>query len=637
MTSSFIYYFDVASIFVFAVILVTYFQQHFIKDASHYTFLFLWWTASMTPFFDIASVIALECEASTLFSLLNGIYYLTQQYSAFAFFLYALSPLARRKNMKFYKQGIFIFPITAITVLVLTNPFTGWLYSYDVSTNVYSHGPLQFTCYIATLAYYLYSVYFVLRYKEIYNKHVCLAISNTLLIVFAGIAVQYIFPQLLLHSFAISLAFMQLLCIMLKKGNIIDRETKLVSKNAFYEKITFLLYNKISFNVLAIRIADYDLLVDTYGLDTAVKLHSILGRKISAIAPKSSAYRLHDDMFAIIARNQSAKSNKEMLEKLDSLSKLKIEIENVDVSFSHFVASFNYPENFQDMTQLLNLISYMHKMHKLRYGIMPIEEFSIRDLTREKSVENAVANALNDGTLEVFYQPIYDTKKKKIVSCEALSRINHSPLGYISPGEFIPIAERTGLMIKIGDYVLEKVFKFIKEHDLEKLGIEYIELNLSTVQCLQRNFFVNLMSLVHKYDINPKYVCFEITETASSCAPEIFTQNLICLHNEGFLLAIDDFGSGYANLQRLCSMDFDVVKFDNETTKKINHDPKLKPIFEKMVSMFHSMGVEIVSEGVEEKEELDYLTDIQVDFIQGFYFSKAINEEDFVKYIESMM
>lgn len=636
MTSSFIYYFDVASIFIFAVILITYFQQHFIKDASHYTFLFLWWTASMTPFFDIASVIAMENGSYTLFNLFNAVYYLTQQYSAFAFFLYALSPLARRKNMKFYKQGIFIFPITAITVLIFTNPFTGWLYSLDAETGIYSYGPLQFTCYIATLAYYLYSVYFVLRYKEIYNKHVCLAISNTLLIVIVGIIIQYLFPEFLLHSFAISLAFMQLLCIMLKKGNIIDRETKLVSRNAFYEKITFLTYNKIPFNVCAVRIADYDLLVDTYGLNTVNKLMAILGRKISAIAPKSSAYKLHDDMFAIIARNQNSEDNEKMLERLDALSKLKIEVDNVDVSFSHFIASFNYPENFQDMTQLLNLISYMHKMHKLRYGIMPIEEFSIRDLTREKSVENAVVNAMNEGTLEVFYQPIYDTKKKKIVSCEALSRINHSPLGYISPGEFIPIAERTGLMLKIGDYVLEEVFKFIATHDIEKLGIEYIEVNLSTVQCLQRNFFVNLMSLVHKYDIKPEKICFEITETASSCAPEIFTQNLICLHNEGFLLAIDDFGSGYANLQRLCSMDFDIVKFDNETTKKINNDPKLKPIFEKMVSMFHSMGVEVVSEGVEEKEELDYLSNINVDFIQGFYFSKAINTEDFVKYIESM-
>ena len=636
MTSAFIYYFDVASIFVFAVILVTYFQQHFIKDASHYTFMFLWWTATLTPVFDIASVIALEAGNITLFDIFNIVYYLTQQYSAFAFFLYALSPLARRKNIEFYKQGIFLFPITAITVLIATNSLTGWLYSFNTTTDTYSYGPLQFTCYLATLSYYLYSVYFVLRYKEIYNKYVSLAISNTLLIIFIGIIIQYFFPKLLLHSFAISLAFMQLLCIMLKKGNVIDRETRLVSKNAFYEKITFLTYNKVPFNVYAIRIADYNLLIDTYGVEAVNKLVAILGRKISTFVPKFCAYKLHDDMLAIIVRYQSPEENSSMLEKLDGLSKLTIAIKNVDISFSHFIAFFSYPDNFQDMSQLSDLLSFMRKIQKLRYGIIPIEEFEIKDLRHEKSVETAVINAIDKKQMEVYYQPIYDTQLKRIVSCEALCRIPNSEIGYISPAEFIPIAERTSLMIKIGDYILEEVFKFIATHNLEELGIEYIEVNLSTIQCLQRNFFVNMMSLVNKYGINPKTVCFEITETASSSAPEILTQNLACLHKEGFLLAIDDFGTGYANLQRLCSMDFDIVKFDNETTDKIYNDPRLKSIFEKMISMFHSMGVRIVSEGVETKEELEYLVSVQADYAQGYYFSKAINTEEFIEYLLKM-
>jgi len=631
--SRFNIYFDYASIPIFIVVLLLYAQQNVIRNRVHYAYIGLWISAFITPIFDIFSVYAMEYRMPRVFLLTNSVYYLGLQWTGFFFFIFTVSPITRRIRTSIIQKLIISVPILFTTGMVITNLFVPCIFEYTPANDTYVYYWGLNVCYIVGVLYYLNSVYFVLKSKDIYNRHTRFAILNTVLIVVFTLLGQFLFPKYLILSFAISLSMVQLIMVTINQDINKDPQTGLLSRNAFYEIVRGIIYNKINFNVVAIRIPDYEVILATYGLTNLHSFENELCSEMNKYIPKNCGFKLNDDIIAILYENQSDEDNDRIVKQIDDLLTRKWTVNGVDISFSHFVVTFKYPEHFKNHEQLVSLMVYLEKTKRMRYGIMPVEEFVIRDLHREQDVEHALFNALKNDLFEIYYQPIYDTRTKKFVSAEALIRLNNSCIGSISPGDFIPIAEKSGLIIQIGDLVIDKVCKFISETDFDALGLEYIEVNLSTIQCLQRNFFTNLLTAIKKYGVDPSKICFEITETASNCAPEIFSQNLRLLHDEGFKLAIDDFGTGYGNLQRLISMEFDIVKFDNLTTFQICVDEKIRPIFSKMITMIHSMNAQVVAEGVEEKDQLDFLSKIGTDYIQGFYFSRALPEKEFLMYI----
>lgn len=625
--------FDIASIFIMIIAIMLYKQQNMVKNESYKVFMTLWVTAFISPFFDVFAKRTLEYGNTALFWIFNTAYYLTMQWIAFFFFLYALAPLARRSRVPFVKKVLFCIPILSITFFILINYFTKWF--FNCNGTVYENGKYQFLAYLPSLIYCAYAFYFTIHKREVYNKHLRYAITNTFIIFIACIVSQRFYSNVILTSFGISLAVLQLLVTTIHQGITIDPYTKLLSKNAFYDRVTNLIYNDVNFNVAVIRICDYDLVLSTYGQDAVEGLKLVMCNELNKYVAKNSAYEIHEDVYAIIYENQTQLEKEKALHRIDSHMAEKWTFENLDVSFSYFVTSFEYPNHFTTKDELSNLLVYLEKTRRMRYGIMPVEEFALRDLKHEKQIEKIIADSLTNNKFEAYYQPIYDTRAKKFISSEALIRLNDSELGPIPPAEFIPIAEKSGLIIAIGDYMIEEVCKFIHANNLEELGIEYIEVNLSVIECLQRNFFVNLMAVIEKYNINPKYICFEITETAANCSPEIFAQNLKRLKDVGFKLALDDFGSGYGNLQRLVSLSFDIVKFDYVTTGKICEENKVQAYFPKMVNLLHGMNAHVVNEGVETLEQLDILTQAGTDYIQGYYFSKPVPEKDYIEFLKA--
>lgn len=626
------YYFDIASIFIFASILYIYRQQNLINNTAKKVFMALWTVSFITPFADILSVVSLDIKSPFIFHFSNTTYYLGLQWTAFFFFLYACVPLTRREKINKIQRLSIGAPIIIISLVILSNPITKCLYSYDFVTDVYSYSPYQFLCYVPSLLYYLHALYFVVSRKDVYNKSLRSAIISTFILVGTAVGLQAIFSKYLLHSFAISLTLLQILAVTIQQGITFDPRTKLLSKNAFYDRINSLIYNKIPFNAVTIRMADYEVVLSTYGLNTLEGMEEKICENLHSKVPPNSCYKLADDVWTILYEKQTVEDNQHVEEQINELLSHKYVANGLDISFTYFVVTFKYPDHFKSIAEFMGLIVYLQKTKRMRYGIMPVEEFVIRDLHREQDVEYAITDAIKNHLFEMYYQPIYDTALKSFTSSEALIRLNNSSIGPIGPSEFIPIAEKTGQIIQIGDYVLRDVCRFIKETDLKSLGIEYIEVNLSAIQCLQRNFISSLKAIIKEYGVDPALICFEITETASNCAPDIFLSNLNELHELGFKLALDDFGTGYGNLQRLISLPFDYVKFDNYTTARICSEEKLRNLFPKLINMIRSMDAKIVCEGVETKEQLDFLVSLTVDYIQGYYFSTPVNETQYINY-----
>lgn len=277
------------------------------------------------------------------------------------------------------------------------------------------------------------------------------------------------------------------------------------------------------------------------------------------------------------------------------------------------------------------------------------ERFKGRSLTLDEEVTQDVLNAflmqekmqdeillaLKENRVEVFLQPIFDTHTKTFLSAEALVRIRTPEGGLISPGLFIPAAEKSGSIVDLGERVFEKTCEFIASGRMQKLGVEYIEVNLSVLQCEQTNLEERLSCIMDKYGVDPKAINLEITESATLNAKEVLLSNMEKLINKGCSFSLDDFGKGESNLMYIVDMPVSVVKMDYDLTKAFFKSAKAKHVVYSVVKMAHDMGLSVVSEGIETKEEFDALVDAGVDYIQGFYFSKPLPVEEFLNYLQA--
>jgi len=202
------------------------------------------------------------------------------------------------------------------------------------------------------------------------------------------------------------------------------------------------------------------------------------------------------------------------------------------------------------------------------------------------------------------------------------------------PGVFIPVAEKTGLIIELGKVVFRKACIFLKENNLIEKGIKYLEINLSAVQCVKEELAEQYIGIMEELKIDPKTINLEITESAALSSKEILLKNMNRLIEYGVEFSLDDFGTGYSNLNYILELPISIVKFDRQMTNSYFESEKGKLIMEATINMIKAVGTKIVSEGVETKNQLDVLEKVSIDYIQGYYFSKPVSGSDFLELIK---
>ena len=243
-------------------------------------------------------------------------------------------------------------------------------------------------------------------------------------------------------------------------------------------------------------------------------------------------------------------------------------------------------------------------------------------------------SALEEDRIEVFYQPIYSTKLNRFVSAEALVRIRDQEGAIIPPDKFIPIAERNGIISQIGQCVFDKTCAFIRKNQLkERYGIEYVEVNLSVRQCEDITLADTYIQIMKKYRLDPSCISLEITESASIKVRDNLLKNMRQLMDYGVRFALDDFGNGESNLNYIVDMPVSIVKFDRDMTQSYFSSYKAKFVMEAAMHMIQDMKLEIVSEGVETREQAEAIGALGIEYIQGYYFSRPLPGEEFLEFV----
>jgi diguanylate cyclase (GGDEF)-like protein len=248
-------------------------------------------------------------------------------------------------------------------------------------------------------------------------------------------------------------------------------------------------------------------------------------------------------------------------------------------------------------------------------------------LVRERlNLENQLRRAIGRGEIEIFYQPEYEVTTERLVRFEALARWQHPTLGWVPPAKFIPIAEESGLIVPLGAYILERACTQALEWQAVASHPVQVAVNVSSVQFNRDNFVEEVSDTLTRTGLRPELLQLELTETVMMGPVERSTQKLKRLRELGISLAIDDFGTGYSCLSYLPSLPFDMLKIDRSFVKDLDSKPETIALIRSLVGLAHNIGMQVIVEGVESRQQVKVIRELAVNQMQGFLLGRPSPE-----------
>ena len=604
---------QMCAIAVMFVIMYFYVSQKKIILHTSRAFVEVWIAGMLSLFFDIFSLVAIEKRAVyplTAINIICKLYLWTVSWVAMVAFWYICVDIFRKKELECkWRKRLWIFGIIT-NILIMSVPVK----IYDSDNIVYTYGPAVIITYAVTVTLLGLILLLTKKYSQVINPRRRKSMQVWVALMFSSmIGVLIIF-------------------IMLENPMAnIDRDTGFFNLNAFFE------YMKEAYG----QDKDVSIVCIRYGGNgndffSSEMEKSIFFEVVSFIKnlPDNYVFRSSANEYLLVFENADcAEKTIGILERRFDKPWGK---DNMTMLFGE-IYYLSSTELVRRPSDILGFFQYA-KRNRAEFtgrGVMLINNEVIEHIYDENSVENKIIEALRDNRVEVFYQPIYNTKTHKFTSAEALVRIRSREGNIIPPGRFIAVAEKRGLILRLGERVFEMVCRFIVQHDIHAMGLEYIECNLSVVQCAYDHLAQDFIAIMEKYHVDANDIVLEITESASITEKKILLDNMNALRKVGVRFALDDFGTGQSNLNYIVDMPIDIVKFDRGMTNAYFDNGKGKPVMDAAMGMIQKLKLEIVSEGIEEKEQFAKLDELGIDYIQGYYFSKPRNAAEFISFIES--
>ena len=296
------------------------------------------------------------------------------------------------------------------------------------------------------------------------------------------------------------------------------------------------------------------------------------------------------------------------------------------------------PDDSDDLNHIIKYAdSAMYNAKKSgRNGYAYYREDMSKMVARRTLIETALRSSLKDQEFSLAFQPIVDLERRKVVKVEALIRWNHPEFGFVPPDEFIPIAEKAGLIVDIGEWVLRSACETMQRFVANGAAINAIAVNVSSVEFLKGDITARFQSVLKEYEVKPEQIEIEITEGYMVDQAYGAETELHKLRDLGHSISVDDFGTGYSSLSYMKRLPLNEIKIDRSFVSDIPYDQNDVAISQAIISLSQNLGYKVVAEGVETKEQMEYLIDKGCNYAQGYYFSKPVSADELVAVIDSI-
>lgn len=393
------------------------------------------------------------------------------------------------------------------------------------------------------------------------------------------------------------------------------------------------------FAVFFMDLDNFKIINDTMGHEAGDELLRNVAERLSTIERETDTVaRLGGDEFAfIISEITSTQDGVNFAQRLNKLLKKPIIIHGNNVHMGSSIGVTIYPDDASNSEELLrnaDIAMYQAKDNGRNTTCFFTKEMNAK-LQKNKEVLTDLTESLTQNHFKLYYQPLLTIDNKMLVGAEALIRWHHPVKGFISPAKFITIAEQSGLINQLGDWVLTQACREVKNFIKAGISDFKVAINISPVQFRRKDFLEHTLTILKNQQVSPHFIELEITEGAVMDNVVQAIETMQSLHDAGFQLAMDDFGTGYSSLSYLKRFPIQKVKIDRSFISDLENDEDSKSITRAIIQMSHSLGLKVLAEGVETKDQLEYLHDENCDYVQGYYTGRPMPASDFINIYSS--
>ena len=630
-------YFDIAALVNALVVFYAYAIHKKLPEAKNFTFLSFCLIMFATTIVDMISAYAISyCERFSISFLyiINCLFFICIDLLPLAFCLFTITFTDQLNFLKKFSSRLLVFlPFVIEFILIALTPVYNIVFSIS-EDHVYTWKSGLFILYGLCFLHVIIGTVIIIRADNFASKNSKKYFYSFVVVSVISIGVEFVFRNILIQCYGISVSLLLLLYSLQDTNVIISGTSGLMNQQAFNVMTSKSFAKKKDFCIISVYIDDLQFMTTTFGIEGMNSIMFQVSTFLKDISLDNKVFQLANDTFCVMIPNIEAKNYSYYSTAITDRFKETWKSEILEIKLNARLCVIRCPKDAETTEAIIEAIQTCiddprYRDEKLLFA----DKIDVNTKKRYAFVEQLVRTAIQERRIDVYYQPLYSISEDRIIGAEALVRMKDHEGNFISPDEFIPIAEQNGQILRIGLFVYEEVCRFISMCHLKNLGIRMIDVNLSVAQCMQARLCDDLELIMKSYNLTPDLINLEITETAVAHNTDLLYTTMKRLNEMGFSCSLDDYGMGYANINYILNMAFSMIKIDKGIVWNAMEDERANIILVGIIDMIHKLDMKIVAEGVETKEMVEKLSGLNSDLLQGYYYSRPVPEKEFLELI----
>ena len=520
--------------------------------------------------------------------------------------------------------------VGAYTALLAMNPWTGWIFSLDEDLR-YVRGPLVNTGYVLIAAEMAMLLIAVARNRARVSRTLRRLLEVLLPTLLLLLGYQMVYPNMLLNGSLIAATDLILLLYFQSRGLESDPLTLVGNRTAFFQEVAQLLRGSAAFQVVLVSIRQFETVNQRYGYQAGDELLCDVAGWLESADERGHAFRIGNMNFALLALCDDEEGAQALLTRVCDRFNRGWQVERQQLKLTTRTVELVRRDQRWRANDVVEYLRYALNVARER-GCRVVrfdEEIFIR-LTQRKHVLNLMERALEEGRFEVWYQPIFNRTQGRFDSAEALLRLRDDDGQMVPPSLFIPLAEESGMVDELTWFVFDRVCSLLGSGCVPQLSA--VSVNLSMQQFMSDDLVTHISAALQRYDVPANRLKLEITERVMLGDLERAQRVMKLLSGQGVRFYLDDFGTGYSNVATMMELPFDCIKLDHSLIQRLPGSERTTVIIDAMLDLFHSIGCEVVAEGVENEEQARALAERGADWLQGYYYARPMPREETIRF-----
>lgn len=622
--------YEICTVLISAVLLLNYLTTKKTYSLQNLVFQLLILLNALTAIFDMAKRIYMICVDVVqvpIIDLCTMGYFVTHMATMPLLALYLISLMKPWRDVSKPIKVAFCIPVLVAYVILLSNGFTHFVYRIlDDGTYIRRNG--IFAVYAVALYYGIFSILIMSQNRRNFSHRKKMSLYASLVLVFLGVVIQFLVPTLIVETAFGAICLLLVFFVVQNPKNMVDHNTGMFNRKAFYVNVGGALSNQRDFQLVPVVVHN----LGAVSIQKREQIMTMVALHLKSYIKKSVVYRIDSNTLVVALWKITEVQAQTIAEEVLNRFQYDWTVEETSVYLRAKVGILNFPGEIRRMEELRAVIANLRE-RDIESHIFTEQDFDLKNILREVLVSDALVRALEVDEFEMTYAPIFTVQDNKLVAAEASIKFLNPELGYVYENDIESIAERSGKMAHLTEWLLDQSCQYIADNHLSGTRLRCIMLRLSTSMCLQYGYEDLILDTIRSYHIAPSMICFKVSEYTVSQGGDQLREGMRKMREVGIRFCLENYGSGYTNLSSIYNVTFDFLQISRQLIRDAMENEKSAIILSSTLELAKSLSMKTLVAGVNYEEQVEMLLSMPCDYAQGGYYLGQMQPLDFLAVI----